>query len=192
MSEKRKRQRRRAADAAKAGTKLALNLIEIVRAEIGEFLALDVPPHELSRVQIRGVAGQALDREPGALAAQVFLHRPTLMRRQPIPDQDDSPTAHLSLQVVQELDEGHVVVTARARLEEETAATEVPSVGHREGDGEFLPIEGVDQDRGFATRRPGPADRRALRDAAFVLEDDPGAAPPSVFFTVGQRVVIQY
>ena len=192
MSEKRKRQRRRAPNAAKAGTKLALNLIEIVRAKIGEFLALDVPPYELLRVQIRRVAGQALDREPGALAAHVFLHRPTLMRRQPIPDQDDAPTAHLSLQVVQELDEGHVVVTARARLEEETGAPEVPSVGHREGDGEFLPIEGVDQDRGLATRRPCPADRRPLRDAAFVLEDDPGAASPSVFFTVGQRVVIQY
>src|SRR5437867_11773659 len=38
---------------------------------------------------------------------------------------------------------------------------------------------------------PCAADGRPLRDAALVLEDDPGPATPSVFFTAGQRVVTQ-
>ena len=53
------------------------------------------------------------------------------------------------------------------------------------------PIEGVDQDGGFAAGRPRAADRGPLGDAALILEDDPGAAAASVFFTAGQRVVIQ-
>ena len=162
MSEKRERQRGRAADAPKTGTKLVLDPVEIVGAEVGELAALDVTPHEFGRVQIRGVAGQALDREPRALRAQVRLHGATLMRRQAIPDQDDSTAAELPLEVVQEVDEGQVVVAAGARLEEEPAAPEVPPESHGEGDGEFLPIEGVDQDRGFAAGRPGAADRRPL------------------------------
>ena len=40
------------------------------------------------------------------------------MRRQPIPDQDDSATAKLSLQVIEERHEGDVVVAAWSRLEE--------------------------------------------------------------------------
>ena len=191
MSEKRERQCGRAPDAAKAGTKLVLDLPEIVGAAVGELAALDVAPHELGRVEVRRVAGQALDREPGALSAQVRVHRSTLMRGQAIPDQRDSPTAKLALEVVQEFDEGHVVVTARSRLEEEPTATEVPPERQGHGDGELLPIEGVDQDGGFAAWRPRAADWRPLRDAALVLEDDPGAAPPSVFFTAGQRAVIQ-
>ena len=64
MAEKRERQCGRAADTTKAGTKLALDLAEIVGAEVGQFGALDVAPHELGRVELRRVAGQALDREP--------------------------------------------------------------------------------------------------------------------------------
>ncbi len=191
MPEKREGQCGGAADATKAGTKLVLDLGEIIRAEVGEFAALDVAPHELGRVEVRRVARQALDREPGALTAQVRLHRGALMRWQAIPDQDDSAMAKLPLQVVEELDEGHVVVTARSRLETQTAALEVPPERHGDGDGELLPIEGVDQDGRLAAGRPGAADRRPLGDAALVLEDDPGAAAASVFLTAGQRVVVQ-
>jgi len=191
MSEKRERQCGRAPDAAKAGTKLLRDLPKIVRAEVGELAALDIAPHELGRVEVRRIAGQALDREPGALSAQVRLHGPTLMRGQAIPDQDDAAPPKLPLEVVQEFDEGHVIVTARSRLKEQTTATEIPPERHGDGDGELLPIERVDQDGGFAPGRPRATDRRSLGDATLVLEDDPGAAAASVFFTAGQRVLIQ-
>lgn len=191
MPEKREWQGLRAPNATKAGAQLVLDLVEIVRAEVREFTALDVAPHQLGRIEVRGVAGQAFDREPGALRPEVRLHGAALMGRQAIPDQNDPPPAKFSLEVGQELDQGHVVVTARPRLKEESAAPEVPPERHGDGDGELLPIEGVDQDGGFPAGRPRPTDRRPLRDAALVLEDEPGAAAASVFFTWGQRAVIQ-
>jgi hypothetical protein len=191
MAEKRECQGGRTADTTKAGPKLTLDLAEIVRAEVGQFGALDAAPHELGRVELRRVAGQPLDREPRALGPQVRLHGPTLMRRQPVPDQDDTATAKLSLQVGQELDKRDVVVAAGSRLEAQPAPLEIPPECHGDGNGEFLPVEGVDQDGGFATGRPRAADRRPLGDAALVLEDKPGAAAASVFFTAGQRVVFQ-
>jgi hypothetical protein len=191
VPEKCQGQRGGASDATQAGTKLALNLAEMVRAEVREFAALDVAPHELGRVEVGRIAGQALHRQPGALRAEVRLHGLTLVRRQVIPNQDHTPTAHLPLEVGEEVDEGDVVVTARSRLKEEPRAPEVPSERQGDGHGELLPIESVGQDRGLAAGRPRPADRRPLRDAALVFEDDPGVAAASVFFTVGQRVVIQ-
>src|SRR4030095_8134927 len=97
----------------------------------------------------------------------------------------------MALGLVQEADERDVVVTARPRLEEEAAAAEVPSERQAHGEGEIRPVEGMDQDGGLPPRGPRAADGRPLRDAALVLEDDPGPAPPSVFFTAGQRVVTQ-
>lgn len=189
MAEKRERQGGRAPDTLNTGPQLALDLAEIIRAEVSQFRALHVAPHELGRVELGRVARQAFDHEPRSLGMQVGLHGPTLVRRQPVPEQDDAAPTKLALQVGEELDEGEVVVAAGLRLEAQPAALEIPAERHGDGDGELLPVEGVNQGRGFAAGRPGAADRRALGDAAFVFEDDPGAPPPSVFFTTGQRVV---
>ena len=191
MAQKGEWQGRRTPDAVKSGPQLTLDFVEMVSAEIREFAALDVAPYELDGIEVGRVAGQALDREPRTLHAQEGLHGSTLVRREAIPDQDDAPTAKLPLEVGQEVHEGYVVVAARARLEEETTALEVPAEAEGEGDGQLLPVERVDQDRGLAAGRPRAADRGPLGDATLVLEDNPGAAPSSVFFTAGQRVVIQ-
>ena len=57
MAEKRECQGGRASDPAQAAPKLLLDLAEIVGAQVGELAALDVPPDELGRVEVRGVAG---------------------------------------------------------------------------------------------------------------------------------------
>ena len=191
MAEKRERQRGRPSNAPKARADRPLDLAEVVRAEVGQFAPLDVAPHEFGRIEVGRVARQALDGEPRALRLQVRRHGPALVRRQAIPDQDETPTAKMTLELVQEADEREVVVTAGPRLEEEAAAAEVPPERQAHGEGELRPVEGMDQDGGLAARGPRAADGRSLRDAALVLEDDPGPAPPSVFFTAGQRVVTQ-
>jgi hypothetical protein len=191
MVEKRERQRGRPSNAPKARADRPLDLAEIVRAEVGQFAPFDVAPHEFGRIEVGRVAGQALNGQPRALRLQVRRHGAALMRRQAIPDEDETPTTPMTLELVQEADERDVVVTARPRLEEETAAAEVPPERQAHGEGEFRPVEGMDQDGGLPPRGPGAADGRPLRDPALVLEDDPGPAPPSVFFTAGQRVVIQ-
>jgi hypothetical protein len=191
MAEKRERQRGRPSNAPEARADRPLDLAEVVRAEVGQFAPLDVAPHEFGRIEVGRVARQALDGEPRSLRLQVRRHGPALVRRQAIPDQDETPTAKMTLELVQEADERDVVVTARPRLEEEAAAAEVPSERQAHGEGELRPVEGMDQDGGLPPRGPRAADGRPLRDAALVLEDDPGPAPPSVFFTAGQRVVTQ-
>jgi hypothetical protein len=191
MAEKRERQCGCSSNAPEAGADRSLYLTEVVCAEIGQFLPFDVAPYEFGRIEIGRVAGQAFHGQPRALRLQVRRHGAALMRRQAIPDEDETPTTKVPLELGQEADERDVVVTAGPRLEEETAAAEVPPERQAHGEGELRPVEGMDQDGGLPTRGPRAADGRPLRDAAFVLEDDPGPAPPSVFFTAGQRVVTQ-
>ena len=83
------------------------------------------------------------------------------------------------------------VIAPGACLEDELTAPAVPAEGQGRGDGELLPVERVDQDGGVAARRPRAPDWGALRDPAFVLEDEPGAPAASVFFTAGQRTSTQ-
>src|SRR5712691_3788136 len=191
MAEKRERQRGRPSNAPQARADRPLDLAEVVRAKVGQFAPLDVAPHEFGGIEFRRIAGQALNGEPRALSLQVGRHVAALMRRQAIPDQGETPTAKMTLELVQEADERDVVVTARPRLEEEAAAAEVPAERQAHGEGELRPVEGMDQDGGLPARGPRAADGWPLRDSALVLEDDPSPAPPSVFFTAGQRVVTQ-
>ena len=162
-----------------------------VRAEVGKFAPLDIAPHEFRGIELRRVARQALDSEPRALRVKVGHHGPALMRGQAIPDEDETTTTEVTLELVQEADQGAVVVAAGPRLEDQATSATVPAERQGHGEGELRPIEGVDQDWGLPARGPRAADGRSLRDAALVLEGDPGPATPSVFFTAGQRVVTQ-
>src|SRR5213596_1133834 len=138
MAEKRKRQRGCPANAAETRADRPLDLAEVVRAEVGQFAALDVAPHEFGGIELRRVARQALHGEPRALSRQVRGHVAAFMRRQAIPDQGETPTAKMTLERVQEADERDVVVTARPRLEEEAAAAEVPPERQAHGEGEQI------------------------------------------------------
>ena len=91
--------------------------------------------------------------------------------------------------LAKERDETRGVKTPGSRLEPQLRLLPVPTVAERDRDGSLLPIEGMNQDWGLTPWRPGTADYRLLRDPAFVSEDDPGAAPPCVFFTLAQRLV---
>src|SRR6266545_1249012 len=177
MAEKRERQRGRPSNAPEARADRPFDLTEVVGAEIGQFPPFDVAPYEFGRIEVGRVARQALNGQPRALRLQVRRHGAALMRRQAIPDKDETSTTKMTLELVQEADERDVVVTAGPRLEEETAAAEVPPERQAHGEGELRPVEGMDQDGGLPTRGPRAADGRPLRDSALVLEDDPGPAP---------------
>src|ERR1017187_4203538 len=82
-------------------------------------------------------------------------------------------TAHVPLEVVEEGNQTFGVVAALAGLEEQAAAASVPAVADRRADRHLRPVESMNQDRCFALRSPGSADGGTLRDAAFVLEEDP-------------------
>src|SRR2546428_14184786 len=122
MAEKCERQRGRPPNAPEARADRPLDLAEVVRAKVGQFAPLDVAPHEFGRIEVGRVARQALDGEPRALRLQVRRHGTALVRRQAIPDQDETPPAQMTLERVQEAVWADGVVTALPPLEQECAA----------------------------------------------------------------------
>src|SRR6059036_2511916 len=162
MAEKRERQGGCSSNAPEAGADRSLYLTEVVCAEIGQFPPFDVAPYEFGRIEIGRVAGQAFNGQPRALRLQVRRHGAALMRWQAIPDEDETPTTKVPLELVQEADERDVVVTAGPRLEEETAATEVPPERQAHGEGELRPAEGMPVGL--------PSQRSLLPDAARQLQ----------------------
>lgn len=159
---------------------------------ISHFAALDIAPNALGGIEVGRIAWQIFDGQPVALAPQEVPHRTAAVSRQVVPHQDHALAVHETTELFEESDEGFGVETAVASASEETRFGPVPLETESCGHGSFLPvIAACLQDRGFAARRPGGADRGLLGEARFVLEVDPGLAAPSVFFTSGQRRSIQ-
>src|SRR5512132_1199274 len=92
----------RLAHAAHARMESRGGLAKIRSAEIGEFLAFDVSPQVFDGIEFRGIPGQPLDREPIGLTAKILGHLGTTVSGQAVPDQDDSATAKVSSQFVEE------------------------------------------------------------------------------------------
>src|SRR6266404_32123 len=175
---------------AHAGHALARGRVRLPQARgaaIRQFLSLEIAPQVFHRVQVGGVTGQAFHSQPVPLASQVRLHDAALVSGQAVPDQGGLLAAQMPTQVAPEGDQALGVVAVGASLEIKTSAPVVPAVGQGGTKRELLPVEGVNQDRCLAARRPGATNGRALGDAALILEDDPGFAAPSVFFTAGHR-----
>lgn len=186
------RQVRMAPDASAATTEWRAERVEGRCTDIRQFPAFEVAPDQFDGVQLRGITRQALDAQPRSLMHQVTAHPPTLMSWQPVPDQDDRLLREMSLEVPQEGDQRAIGVAARLGLKEEPGAASIPSEGQRAGNRQPLPVAAdMRQDGRFPPRRPRSADNGLLREAAFVLEDDPGASAPGVFFSCSQRRVFQ-
>jgi hypothetical protein len=93
----------------------------------------------------------------------------------------------------EELNQADGVVAVGFGAGEQTCRFSIPAEHQRRGHGNLVPvIASWSQDRGLAARRPSGADRGLLREAGFVLEEDPGLVPDSVFFISGQRTSFQY
>jgi hypothetical protein len=181
-----------ATDAGAAATERRAERGEGRRTHVRQFPALEVAPDQFDRVQLRGVARQTLDAQPCSLLRQVPGHPSTLMSRQPVPDQDDRLLPQVAFEVPQEGDQRAIGVAAWLRLKEEPSPAPIPSEGQRAGHRQALPAAAhMGQDGRFAPGRPRSADDGLLREAAFVLEDDPGPAAPGVFFSCRQRRVFQ-
>jgi len=114
------------------------------------------------------------------------------MRRQPVLDQDDLLAADKSLQLLEKLDQALAVEAVRFRSRQQARLFTVPAESQRRRYGCLAPVVAPhSQDRSLPPRRPRPADGGLLREAGFVLEEDPGLLASSVFFSSGQRTVFQ-
>jgi hypothetical protein len=175
------------AHAAEARSKGLREGGELGPAVVGEFAALDVAEDRFDRIEVGRIAGQAFGREPVPLAGQVGEHGRALVSGQTVPQQDDALPTEVAPQVSEKPDQAVGPVCAPSRLKKQARAAAIPAEGQRHGYGQPLPVEGMRQDGRLAAGRPGATDNGDLGNAAFVLEDEPGALAPGVFFTAGQR-----
>lgn len=175
----------RAAHAFKARTDGVVDALEIFSATVSQFLAFNVSPESLQRVQFRRISGQSLNSEPTSLSTQVFDHEAALMRRQAIPDEHGLLSAQMAFEIAEERDQAFRIETTGARLKVQTTTASIPAEAQRGTDRKRFPRERMDQDRCLPSGRPGPSHRGQVGDAAFVFEENPGFPAPSVFFTTG-------
>ena len=180
-----------AACSSHSSSKVVKDVGHVLDGPIGKFLTFDVAPEGLNGVQVRSVSRQVFGREPGALRLEVRAHGQTAVGLEAIPEQDAPATGKMLAQVPQEGNQGLGVVAVLFGLEEELAATAIPAISKNGGDGSLRPPERVDYDGRVPIGRPGAAERRPFREAALVLEEEPGAAAPSVFFTRGHSSATQ-
>ena len=171
--------------------KVVNDLGHVLDGPVGEFLTLDVAPKGLDGVEVGSVGWQVLDGEPAALRLEVRVHGRTAVGLEAIPEQDASAAREVPAQIAQERNKGLGVVAVFFGLEEELAAAAIPAIGKNGGNGNLVPPEGVDHDGRAPLGRPGAAERRPFREAALVLEEEPGAAAPSGFFTRGHSSATQ-
>src|SRR5229473_7418074 len=78
-------QTRAPAHAPQCATRLIAELAEIARAEVGQLVMFPVAPDIFDRVALRGVGGQALDRQPAPLRADKLCDQPRPVLWQPVP-----------------------------------------------------------------------------------------------------------
>lgn len=183
----------RVTQAAKATAEQVGRLLNRIWAEVRHFSSLDVVPDPFRGIEVGSVARQPFDVQPVLLVAKEFLHQAAAVRRKVIPDQNHSMPAGKAFELLEELNQTDGVVTVGFSSSEQACRFSIPAESQRRGHGNLTPVVASwSQDRGLATRRPTGADGGLLRETGFVLEEDPGLVPDSVFFISGQRTSFQY
>jgi hypothetical protein len=163
------------ADAAEALPYSVDHRGEVPRAEIRQFLSLDIAPNELHRIEVGGIRWKSNDSQPPVLLPQVLLHSAAAVRRQPIPNQDQFSSTELFAKLGKKGNQFLIGVAVRNNPEEQLAASSVPSIGYSGADGKLFPIESVSQYWSPPPGRPCPPNRRLLGDAAFIDKNYPCA-----------------
>jgi hypothetical protein len=150
------------------------------RAEVAQFMLLQMPPDVLRRVEFRSVGWQVLQLDRPLEALHVVAHKLTAVSRQAVPDHQhlapDLPT-----QGVEKLNELRALDCSRK--ESEVEALESDASDRRE----LVPVEMVLQNRSVAARGPTANLSRSFAQSRFVDEDDDSALFSGVFFYCGQR-----
>ena len=158
---------------------------ERLRTQVREFVVLPVAPDVLHRIELGGVAGQRLQRDPTALGTNVLLHEVTAVCGEPVPD-DEELAAQMAMEVHEEFHD--LRSFDRSREQPEVEAPPRDARDRREQ----VPVEVVLEDRCLPPRRPRATTVGPFGQSALVDEDDRLPVGRSVFFSVGQRTRFQW
>lgn len=128
----------------------------------------EIAPHPLVGVELGGVRGQVLEREPAGVVQSESLDRGGLVRLDVVPDEDDPP-AHVTKQVPEEDEDlfGGDGSTAHQDVE-------LPTVADPGDRGELRPSVAVSHYGRLPDGRPCPDAGRNETEATLVGEDKRG------------------
>ena len=145
----------------------------------------EITPHPLVGVELGGVRGQVLEREPAGVVQSESLDRGGLVRFDVVPDQDDLPP-HVTKQVLEE-DENLLGGDGSATHKD----VELPLVADPGDRGELRPAIAVSHHGRLPDGRPGPDAGRNETETTLVGEDKRGLQRAGFFLIRRQSCRIQ-
>ena len=148
------------------GAELPSRFLQILTAEIAHLDVLEMPPDAFFRIQLRRIAGEALEMDPlSRPVAQILPDGFAAVDRRAIPD-DQQLARDMALQVIQEAD--HLGARDRRLVDLEVQpALEPDRPDHRT----MIAAERVMQDRRLAPRRVAAHHRGQKIEAALIEEE---------------------
>lgn len=141
------------------------------------------PPDALIGVELRRVAWEAKEMEPGERTAD-RTDRVSLVDRAAVPEQQDR-SAEMAKQMTQEGADLGVLDVLRMEAVVEAEATAAGAYGNPRDHGDPVALLVVVEKRGLSARRPGLAQTRNQEEARFVDEDEVGTQPRGFFLMRG-------
>lgn len=173
---------RGAADSLQGETKVPPELLQGVGASVGE-LVLREPPDAFIGVELRRVAGEAMELEPGEGTTQ-GTDRVSLVNRAAVPEQDDG-TPEMAEQMAHKGADLRVLDVFLVEAVVQAEATAPGTHGDARDHGDSIAPLVVIEKRRLSARRPGLADTRNQEEARFVDEDEMGTQPRGFFLMRG-------
>ena len=157
-------------DASDSAEQSVPEMVEVGEAAVPQFHVLEVVPEILDRVELRGIAGEALEQESGGGAgAEELADAAAAVGGQAVPD-DQQLARDLAEQVLEEPDSAGAGDRAGLDLQVDFAR-----LGQRPDDREVVAGQPAAQDRRLAARGVGPDPAGEQAEAGLV---DPDDGPP--------------
>jgi len=136
-------------------------------------------PHVLDRVEFRRVGRKPLGEDHSLGGLKEAGHQLAAVDRRTVPN-DQQTRLEVALEVLDELHHLRTLDAAGVYPKEEALESHAPD------DGKALPSKALVEQRGLATRRPGPHACGFGAQTALVDKDDDAALAAGLFFSVGQ------
>lgn len=156
-------------EARGSSTHLAGQVVEVVRAVVGQVCGRQISPNVFGGVQFRRVSREKLRSQPAPLGLDEFVSQSAAMGRKPVPEQKHFPS-DMTMQIPEKLHHGCAVNVALPERKKQPRPAARRSSRQRADGREAFPVERQPQNWRLRSWRPSASHTRPLRKAALVEE----------------------
>jgi len=151
-----------------------MQLLDVLRAVVCQWIALEVRPSVFVGIEFRGVSRKVLQVQ-SATTSQPLSQEAAAVSRQPIPHNNDR-SIQMPKQVTQEVED---LLLSNGAVQVEVKVPSQSPTSRRDGqasDGRDMPMVSrtLTHDRRFSANRPSPPDQRSQQEACFINENQMG------------------